>query len=343
MSGGGASAVSITNWGDQDIKWGNMQAPAYAAQSHIWNDTQANANTWASNAQQSAKDWQGVWKEAHDSDATNWKDAQDSNRLAWATAQAAYAAAQTYLADKAEAAAEDQAYKQWSIADRQQTIADDEYTRYKTYFAPCEDTTVTTECARPEYTEDIETEATRITVDVRKQFALARQMLERRRTRYCIGAVIASERTLTIEEAIAVANGKEKVRRYLEQRQEQRRDKYFNRKLQLFNLGRGLRGDALSELQAASVSDTRGSDIELAARNQYYGSILSSVGGLLGAGVQMASSSPRQAQRSSFGIGGITDSFTSTTNFGFQIEPQIGSGIFGPGGLGYGGSSAPAG
>lgn len=337
MSSGGGGVVTIQNWGDMDNKWGDMEAPAYAAQSRVWMDTQANANTWASNAQQNATNWQNTLSTSRGKDRDAWTAAQDANRLAYATAEAAYAAAQTLLAGNALEAANDQAEKQYDIANRQQIIADDEYKRYTQHFAPCEDTTVDTECARPEYVEDIETEATRAVVDVRKQFALARLQLERRRVRYCVGSIIASERTLAIEEAVAVAAAKEKVRRYLEQRQEQRRDKYFNRKLQLFNLGRGLKADALSEMSAASIADSRGADIELAARNQYYGAILSSVGGLLGAGVSAASSFPLQGRRSSFGIGGISDTFSSNTNFGFNIEPQIGSGAFGPGGLGYGG------
>jgi hypothetical protein len=97
--------------------------------------------------------------------------------------------------------------------------------------------------------------------------------------------MLARERQLAIEEARAVADVKEKVRRYLEERQEQRRDKYFNRKLQLFNIGRGIKADAIGELNQSLAGVTAGNDIALATRNQYCDAILSSFGGLIGAGM----------------------------------------------------------
>lgn len=138
--------------------------------------------------------------------------------------------------------------------------------------------------------------------------------------------MIAQERTLAIEEARAVAEGKERVRRFLEERQESRRDKYFNRKLQLFNIGRNIKADAVGEFGQAAQGIARGTDIELAARNQYYGAVLSSLGGLMGA--FLPNSSVPQASRSAASIGGV-GSYGSTTSFG-------GAPMMGPGGLGYG-------
>jgi hypothetical protein len=274
------SAVVISNWqGLQMPMQASLENGVYAAQNQLWLNQQANADTWASQAK--AND--DAWRARHEQDVTAWQEEQESWRTDWAIAQAAYAAAQTYLADKAFDAAEDAADKQYDIADRQQTIADEEYGRYSVHFAPCENTTVDTVCQRPEYTEDIEAQANRAVADVRLQFTIARQQLQRRRNRYCLGAVLAGEREIAIEEARATADAKEKVRRFLEERQDNRRDKYFNRKLQLFNIGRGIKADAVNDFGRAAQGIAQGTSIELEARNQYYGAILSSFGGLLGA------------------------------------------------------------
>lgn len=333
MSGGGG-AVQITNWGDMDLHWADMEGPAQQAQMYVWNQTQANADTWASNANTTSNNWIDAYKAKWSEDNSLVQGLQSTWTTTWAAAQAAYALAQTTLAKNALDAATDAAGKQYDIANRQQTIADDEYTRYTQHYAPCEDNTVDFECKRTvPYTEDIETECARATADVRKQFSLLRQQLLRRQSRYCMGAAAAQERTLAIEEAVAVAAAKERVRRFLEEREFNRDTAYFNRKLQLFNIGRGLKADALAEMRGASASYELGSETELAARNQYYGAVLSSVGGLIGAALPMVNSSPMPAQRSSFGIGGISNEFGSTTSFGF--DPKFGGApLLGVGGLG---------
>ncbi|OLL27474.1 hypothetical protein BTH42_32015 [Burkholderia sp. SRS-W-2-2016] len=319
MSGGGGDATAITNWpGMQDP----MQSGVYGAINQVWFNQQANANTWATQAK--AND--DANRAQRDRDMQTWSQQQSDWRTAWAISQAAYAAAQVLLANNALNAAKDAADKQYDIADRQQNIAEEEYARYSAHFAPCENATVDIECARPEYTEPIEDEANRAATEIRVQFGLSRQQAQRRRNRYCIGAVIALDRTMAIEEARSVAEAKERTRRYLEERQEQRRDKFFNRKLQLFNIGRNIKADAVNELRASAEGIGRGTDIELAARNQYYGAILSSLGGLIGA--FLPNSSVPQASRSAASIGGVS-SFGSVSSFG-------GATLMGPGGLGYG-------
>lgn len=325
MSGGGGDAVSITNWSQMQDPLG--QGVQYGV-NQVWMNQQANANQWA--AQAKAND--DEWRSQQADNVKKWTDQQSEWRTAWIVAQAAYAAAQTLLANNALDAAKDAAEKQYDIADRQQTIAEQEYARYSTHFAPCEDATIDEECARPEYVEPIEDEANRAIVDIRRQFGIARAQAQRRRNRYCIGSVIAIDRQLSIDEARAGGEAKERVRRFLEERQESRRDKYFNRKLQLFNIGRNIQASSVGELNAAAAGFARGSDIELAGRNQFYGAILSSLGGLMGAGLSMVGAptgfGSQQGGRSSSSIGG-SSSFASTTGFG-------GAGLMGPGGLGYG-------
>jgi len=273
------SAVVISNWqGLQMPMQASLENGVFAANNQLWLNQQANADAWATQAK--AND--DAWRHAHEADRGKWQEEQEAWRTEWAIAQAAYAAAQMCLADKAHDAAKGSADKQFDIANRQQTLAEEEFARYSAHFAPCENATVDAECARPEYSEDIEAQASRAVVDVRRQFALMRGQWQRRRNRYCIGAVVAQERQLEIEEARAVADAKEKVRRFLEERQEGRRDKFFNRKLQLFNIGRGIRADAVNELGRVGQGISQGTQIELDARNQFYGAILSSCGGLLG-------------------------------------------------------------
>lgn len=313
-----ADAMFITNWGD-------MTGPL---QSGIWTYPTANADTWASAAQ--AEDQK--YRDQHKADADAWNQQQSDWRTAWEIAQAAYAAANVLLANNALKAATDAADKQYDIADRQQAIAEEEYARYSAHFAPCENATVDEECARPEYTEPIEDEANRAATDIRVQFGLVRQMAQRRRDRYCIGSIIAFDRQMAIEEARGVAEAKERTRRYLEERQEQRRDKYFNRKLQLFNIGRNIKADAVTEFRTAAQGFSTGSDIELNARNQYYGAILSSLGGMIGA--FLPNGSVPQASRSAAAIGGVSG-FNSVTSFTGGASAG-GAPMMGPGGLGYG-------
>ncbi|WP_157651718.1 hypothetical protein [Burkholderia ubonensis] len=318
-----ADAVAITNWGE-------MQAPLesgyYGAMSQIWNYQQANADTWAAAAQQEDK----LNREQHAADIKAWKEWQEEWLTAWAVAQAAYAAAQVLLANNALEAAKDAANKQYDLANRQLTIAEEEYARFKAHFAPCENATIDAECARPEYTEPIEDEANRAVVEIRAQFSNVQQQAQRRRNRYCVGATIATDRQLAIEQARASGEAKERVRRYLENRQFDRQQAYFNRKLQLFNIGRGMPAEAIQGIGTAASLLQRGSDIELTARNQFYGAILSGLGGVMGAGLSayMGPSpvSSTQGARSGSSIGGF-GGFSSVTSFGAG---------FGPGGLGYG-------
>ncbi|MGF6936855.1 hypothetical protein OKW41_006017 [Paraburkholderia sp. UCT70] len=319
------SDTFITNWGD-------MESPAssayFSALDKVWSQNQANADVWAEKALESDK----ALREQQQKNLEEWQKQQENWRDAWIVAQAAYAAAQTLLANNALEAAKDAAEKQYEIADRQQQIAEREYERYSAHFAACEDATIDAECARPEYLEPIEQEANRAIVDIRRQFGIARAQAQRRRNRYCIGSVIAIDRQLSIDEARAGGEAKERVRRFLEERQESRRDKFFNRKIQLFNIGRNIQASSVTEMNAAAQGFQRGTDIELAARNQFYGAILSSLGGLMGAGLSMVGAptgfGSAQGGRTSSSIGG-SSSFSSAVGFG-------GAGLMGPGGLGYG-------
>lgn len=307
------AAMAITNW---DGMQQPLQSGVYDGMHALWLNNQANAGEWA----QTVLTSHSADRDQHKADVEVWAKQQDAWRTQWLIAQGLYAAAQTLLANNALEAAKDAAEKQYDIANRQQTIAESEYARYSEHFAPCEDATIDTECARPEYTEPIEDQANRAAVDVRKQFSIARQQLQRRRGRYCVGASVAQERTLAIEEARAVAEAKEKARRFLEERQESRRDKFFNRKLQMFNIGRNIKADAVGEFGQAAQGIARGTDIELAGRNQYYGAILSSLGGLIGAAlpnssVPQAGFGSPQGMRSGFNTGGITNTFGAVTDF----------------------------
>lgn len=321
----GASAVQIINWPEIEMP---LQSGTYGAMNQVWQNQQANANQWASQAK--AND--DAWREQHKKDIEAWTKQQDKWFAAWAIAQAAYAAAQTLLANNALDAAKDAAAKQYNIANRQQNIAEEEYARYKQHFAACENKTIDEECARPEYSEDIEAQANRAVVEVRKQFSLARQQLQRRRQRYCIGSIIYQEQQLAVEEARAIAQAKEKVRRYLEERQESRRDKYFNRKLQLFNIGRNIKADAIGEFGKAAQGIAAGTNVELAARNQFYGAIMSSLGGVMGAFLpqRQMGYSFSQGQRFGSSIGGL-----STRGYGDM--PEVGTiGYPGSGWSGFG-------
>lgn len=256
-------SVSISNWGEDTY---------LASQKEYFGYVQANYDKWAQ-----------YGTKYLDQQRKDWKEVQESWQLKWAIAQAAYAAAQTYLADRALDAAKDQAEKQYDIANRQQDIAESEYGRYSEYFAPCENKSVREECERPEYREDIELQVRRAGLAVRAQMATERAMLNRRRTRYCIGAAVAGDRELMIKEMKLVAQAQEQTRRYLEEREFNRQQVYFNRKSQMLNLGKGIPAQTIQSYSGIAQITAAGSEIELAARNQFYGAVLSGLGGLIGA------------------------------------------------------------
>lgn len=325
MSGGGGDSVAITNWGAMADP---LQSGYYEAFNKIWLNQQANAGQWV----QYVVDAEDRMRQQHASDVSAWEKTQNKWLIAWGVAQAAYAAAQTLLANNALDAAKDAAEKQYDLANRQLTISEEEYARFTAHFAPCENAMIDAECARPEYTEPIEDEANRAVVEIRMQFANVQQQAQRRRNRYGIGATIATDRQLQIEQARATGEAKERVRRFLENRQFDRQQVYFKRKVGVLELGRGMPAQSIQGIGSAAAALQRGSDMELAARNQFYGAVMSSIGGVLGAGVSVftvpSSAGTTQGMRGGANIGGF-GGFSSVTSFG-------GAGLMGPGGLGYG-------
>jgi len=290
-----------------DVNIDNLGAPTLlATMTSMWGNTQLNAGEWAEIALQQAqtnaaalKQWQTEWL------------------AAWVAAQAATAAAQVLLANNALQAAENAANQQYDLANRELSIAEAEYARFTEYFAPCENASVQEECARPEYTEPIEKEANRAAVETRVQFANAMQQMQRRRNRYCVGSMVAAERTFAIEQARAVAGAKEQVRRYLEDRQFQRQQTYFDRKMRVLSMGRNLPTEAISGINNAASIDSRGQEWALAARNQFLSAISRGIGNVIGAGVS-AFVGPVPLQNSFLSSAGplIGNSFSSVTSFG---------------------------
>lgn len=257
---------------------------------------------------------------------------QEKWRDRWAIAQAAYASAQVYLADRALDAAKDQAEKQYDIADRQQKIAELEYKRYSTYFAPCEDKSVSEECARPEYQEDIEEQVRRAGLAVKMQLSRERELLNRRRVRYCVGAYIAGERELAIREVQLVAQAQEQTRRYLEEREFNRQQVYFDRKTQMLNLGKGIPAQTIQAYGAVAQGYAAGGEVELAARNQFYGSVLSGLGGLIGAFVPNVNTPlggiQGSRQASSIGVNSLAANHGWFNGGGAFTMGQTGSGSY---------------
>lgn len=283
-------SVSISNWGEDTY---------LASQKEYFGYVQANYDKWAK-----------YGTEYLNQQRKDWKEIQESWQLKWAIAQAAYAAAQTYLADRALDAAKDQAEKQYDIADRQQQIAETEYDRYSTYFAPCENKSVQEECQRPEYREDIEAQVNRAGLAIRVQLANERAMLRRRQARYCLGATVAGDRELMLKEMKLIAQAQEQTRRYLEEREFNRQQVYFNRKSQMLNLGKGIPAQTIQSYSGIAQITGVGSEIELNARNQFYGAVLSGLGGLIGAFVPNVNTPlggiQGSRQASSIGVGGFS-------------------------------------
>lgn len=136
------------------------------------------------------------------------------------------------------ASADRTADQQYDIADRQMVIAEEEYQRYKDDFIPCETAFVEEQCAIAKPVVEYTIRADRVTRDVRKQFALSRQILGRARTRFCLVDYTHDLIDLGKAEALAIVAARSQAYREAEERHDQLDAKRWDRRTWAINLGR---------------------------------------------------------------------------------------------------------
>lgn len=268
--GGGGKPVNITNFGADTYREAH-----YKAINELYKNNMANADKWMQHL--------GKANESYEKNEAEYIKLQEKYLDYWKIAQAAYGAAATLLAKNIYEASKHATDKQFDIADRQEQRAKEAFDRYNRIYAPCEDKTVQKECSRPEYKEDIDEQVKRAGISIYKIKAKSLDNLKAIRSRYCAGAFCDTTKELELETLKELAKNQNAIRRFLEEREFNRDTHYFNRKLQLFNVGNKIEANALNiESQSLAVR-ANAEQIRDQARQQFYGSILSSLGGILGA------------------------------------------------------------
>lgn len=219
---------------------------------------------------------------AHDSQQqdlwrTRYEEAADAARQA-----AFYQAAQAVIIAGIQAAAADHAAdQQWNIANRQMTIAEEEYERYKEHFICVEHELADDACEDQLYTPDYETRPNRTVVDVRRQFSQARKRLERQRSRYCLNDFGRAMCDLEAKEARATAAGKDAGYRYEESQQIMFDDRRFNRRIQVSNLGRNIQAQQVQTYASAMGMANAAIATRLSGINNFLGAVSGGISGMI--------------------------------------------------------------
>ena len=215
--------------------------------------------------------------------------AQDPCKAAWA---AAYA----YAADKAYelavyqalqgvafgilqyASADRTADLQYDIADRQMKIAEEEYARYKEVYVACEDALARESCALTVPAVEYDLYASRAIRDVRRDFALAREKLQRMRTRFCFSDLQENLCDLERSEALAMIAARDNAYRQAEARQDILDDRRYNRRRDIVTQGRNIM-TGQSDMYNSGMNDAIGA---IGARGNAMRELLGTLSGAVG-------------------------------------------------------------
>ena len=213
---------------------------------------------------------QQLWRESYDNAATAAKDA------------AFYQALQAVVIAGLQAAASDHAAdRQWNIANRQMSIAEEEYTRYKEHFI-CNEHNLADEACEltvPEANYDVR--ANRAAVDIRRQFSVARSSLLRGASRYCMHDASHTLGELAAQEARAISAVRDAAYRYEEDRAQALSDSRFNRAIQVANIGRGIHGAQINTYSGAMQMANNSIGTRLGGINNFLGAMSGGISGMV--------------------------------------------------------------
>lgn len=183
-----------------------------------------------------------------------------------------------YIASKQRDLVRSIANDQAALANRQLVMAEKEYCRYTTVFAPVEDATMAQAAADPRYLPQYELHMGRARNDAARAFGKAITGLNRRLSRYCAGANANLLREVHTEWARTEVDAVNHAWRYEELQAWRRDDVQFNRKLQLFNVGRSLQASATGDMRAATAAIGGANEALMSGISGYYGALQASFG-----------------------------------------------------------------
>lgn len=220
------------------------------------------------------------------SEEDKWRE-EYKNASEAAKEAAFYQAAQAVIiAGLQVAAANYAADKQYDIANRQMSIAEAEYQRYKDHFICVEHKLADDACVDVLYTPDYVTRAGRAVVDIRRQFDGARKRLARQRSRYCMSDFCNDMRDIEVEEAKMTAVAKDAAYRYEELERDKFDDRRFNRRMQVSNIGRGIYNSQSNTYNAGMEVANQSIMTRLAGWNNFLGALSGGISGMIQANYQ---------------------------------------------------------
>jgi hypothetical protein len=204
-----------------------------------------------------------------------------------------------YIASKQRDLIRSIANDQAALANRQLVMAEKEYCRYTTVFAPVEDATMAQVAADPRYVPQYELHMGRARNDAARAFGKAITGLNRKLSRYCAGANANLLREIHSEWARTEVDAVNHAWRYEELQAWRRDDVQFNRRLQLFNVGRSLQASATGDMRAATAAIGGANEALMGGISGYYGALQASFGRFSGYLMQQSRANGLQ----SFGLG----------------------------------------
>lgn len=212
--------------------------------------------------------------------ASAWTAAQNGWIAAYTAAQnaaqitaALQAAQQVAIAVIQKEAADDAADRMYNIANRQMTIAEWDFDRYRECFVRVEKKATDFVCGAILYEPDYDVIGNRAVTDVRRQYQMARSKLKRTANRFCMDDTCKDIQDLEIAEARAVAAAKDAAYRYEENRADKYYDRWWNQMVAVMNVGRNIQGQQLTTFQAATGNYMAGIGTELSGMNNMLAAI----------------------------------------------------------------------
>lgn len=234
--------------------------------------TAQNAADMLEAANQASKDRIEIWSESVKYEA--------NQRLAMAVLSQL---AQQYFAEKAMEAAKDAAEKQYDIANRNMTIAEEEYQRYKDHFI-CNENKMGEEACLPwDENPDYAAAESRATRNARLAFGPQWGALERNRSRYCACDSLHDACDLAAEEAKALVSARNASYQIENANSRVAREYYDNFRNSIFSLGRGLQTNQLSTYSTAGVSASNALGALAQAKIERYGAAAGGINNVLSA------------------------------------------------------------
>jgi hypothetical protein len=186
---------------------------------------------------------------------------------------------------------------QYDIADRQMKISEEEYERYKEIYRPCEDALAEEICAMDCPQVDYDLYADRASRDVTREYSLAREKSQRTRLRYCMADHLTNHYNLDRSEALAKIAIRDAAYRTAEKRNDFLDEKRWERRRQMFTLGRSIQTGQINAFQGAIAPATEA----LQGSQDAFKSLLGTLSGAVGS-VANAYYAPQINAPSVFGV-----------------------------------------